>query len=131
MSNYAVGYKKPPVDKRFQKGKSGNPKGRPKAISRPKALKDLMSSCLLQEIYITVGGKREKKQALEAVVLKLVAMALAGDVRASRELIELARKHIPDRLTLEDLMRGKKVAEWTPQDEETVMKWVEGSNDDP
>ena len=27
---YAVGYRKPPTHSRFKKGKSGNPKGRPK-----------------------------------------------------------------------------------------------------
>ena len=31
---YEVGYKKPPKAKRFQKGKSGNPSGRPKKAAQ-------------------------------------------------------------------------------------------------
>jgi len=30
MSNYTVGYRRPPKDTRFPEGKSGNPKGRPR-----------------------------------------------------------------------------------------------------
>ncbi|MGO8758755.1 MAG: DUF5681 domain-containing protein [Terracidiphilus sp.] len=30
INEYEVGYGKPPSDGRFQKGRSGNPKGRPK-----------------------------------------------------------------------------------------------------
>jgi hypothetical protein len=34
-STYEVGYGKPPVATRFQKGTSGNLSGRPKKVSRP------------------------------------------------------------------------------------------------
>jgi hypothetical protein len=122
MSSYTVGFGKPPAKTRFKKGQSGNPKGRPKAASRPRALNDLVSTCLLNEIDVTLGGKRQKKQALEAVILKLTLMALGGDVRAIRTIIDIAGKHIPNQVKLEDLMRGKKVIDWTAEDEESLSK---------
>jgi hypothetical protein len=122
MSSYTVGFGKPPAETRFKKGQSGNPKGRPKAVSRPRALNDLVSTCLLNEIDVTLGGRRQKKQALEAVILKLTGMALGGDVRAIRTIIDIATKHIPNQVKLEDLMRGKKVIDWTAEDEESLSK---------
>mgnify|MGYP006274144897 CR=1 FL=1 len=37
---YQVGYKKPPADKRFQEGQSGNPRGRPKGSKNKPKLKE-------------------------------------------------------------------------------------------
>jgi hypothetical protein len=31
---YSVGYGKPPTERRFEKGRSGNPKGRPKSAKK-------------------------------------------------------------------------------------------------
>jgi hypothetical protein len=40
--DYAVGYGKPPVETRFQKGQSGNPEGRPRGT---KKLVTLLAEC--------------------------------------------------------------------------------------
>jgi len=72
-NNREVGYKKPPVGKRFKKGTSGNPKGRP-----PKefALNDHIREIANQPI-----GKT-KKTMLEAVVSKVYEEALGGNMTA-------------------------------------------------
>ncbi len=52
-----VGYGKPPLHSRFQKGKSGNAKGRPKGSCN--TLK-LLNDVLEQKITITQDGKQVK-----------------------------------------------------------------------
>jgi hypothetical protein len=72
-NNREVGYKKPPVGKRFKKGTSGNPKGRP-----PKefALNDHIREIANQPI-----GKT-KKTMLESVVNTVYQEALSGNMTA-------------------------------------------------
>ena len=50
--DYAVGYGKPPVHTRFQKGKSGNPKGRPRGM---KNMSTLLSTALSATIVVANG----------------------------------------------------------------------------
>ena len=67
-----VGYKKPPVGKRFKKGTSGNPKGRPKSGF---ALNEYITDLANVEI-------KNKKTMLEAVVAKVYEEALNGNMTA-------------------------------------------------
>ncbi len=68
--DYKVGYGKPPAKTKFQKGKSGNPSGRPKCKNPPNKLLDL-SSVLIAELrsLVTItdaAGKKKKVSKLEA-----------------------------------------------------------------
>ena len=74
-----VGYKKPPVGKRFKKGQSGNPNGRPKSGF---ALNEH-----IKEIANTPVG-RSKKTMLEAVVSKVYEEALNGNMTATNFLAD-------------------------------------------
>ncbi len=84
--NYCVGYGRPPVQSRFQKGQSGNPKGRPKGALN---LATVLLRTLRERVVIGTNGRREEITKLEVAVRQLVDMATSGDLRALSQLIEL------------------------------------------
>jgi hypothetical protein len=79
--DYAVGYRKPPKDSQFQKGTSGNPKGRPKNVPD-------FDSALIREsksnITFNDNGQRRSISKFEGVVKQLMHKALAGNLPAIR-----------------------------------------------
>lgn len=85
-----VGYKRPPRSSRFQRGKSGNPKGRPRNRRR-----ELPYDALLgQMVAIREDGRERRVTAAEAFLLHLTKRGLEGDsaaARASLAAIEAAR----------------------------------------
>lgn len=86
----AVGHKQPPRSSRFQKGKSGNPKGRPS--NRPRALP--YDQILGQMVTVREDGRERRVTAAEAFLLQLTRKGLQGDsaaARASLAAIETAR----------------------------------------
>ena len=94
-----VGYKRPPTQTRFQKGQSGNPRGRQRGV-RNFGL-DVKRSL---EIPVTLNdkGRPRRVSTQEALVLRLREKALKGDNRALETLLSLAKTHngdeAPDRL---------------------------------
>lgn len=86
----ASGYKQPPKATRFQKGRSGNPRGRPKNRRREIPY----DAVLGQMVTIREEGKERRVTAAEAFLLQLTQKGLAGDsaaARASLDAIEAAR----------------------------------------
>lgn len=82
-----IGFGKPPKHSRFQKGVSGNPKGRPKG---KRNLATVLERTLQEKIVINENGIRKTVTKLEAAVKQLVNKAAAGDLIALRQLAALA-----------------------------------------
>lgn len=106
--DYSVGYGKPPKHTRFVKGKSGNPKGRPKG-SRNFSM--LLHDELNAKIAITENGTRRKITKQEAMVKQLANRGAAGDLKAIPLVIneirlreDLPADGVPDFVREEDHM---------------------------
>lgn len=84
---YEVGYGKPPKHTRFKPGRSGNPKGRPKAS---KSIRKETAEELAERITIKEGGQRVTLSKQRLVVKALFNKAAKGDVRAINALVALA-----------------------------------------
>ena len=82
-ATYEVGYGKPPTNKQFQKGQSGNPNGRRK---KPASMPEVLQEELNQTITIRRNGKQQTTTKMQAAVAGLVNKAIAGDMSAFRVL---------------------------------------------
>jgi uncharacterized protein DUF5681 len=93
MSEYKVGYRKPPKSGQFKRGKSGNPKGRPKGSL--KLATDLAAE-LNEQITVREDGKPRRVSKQRALIKSLMAKALQGDIRANAAVLALYARVITD-----------------------------------
>jgi hypothetical protein len=93
MSDYKVGYGKPPKSGQFKRGKSGNPKGRPRGSL--KLATDLAAE-LNEQITVREDGKARRVSKQRALIKSLMAKALQGDVRANAAVLALYARVITD-----------------------------------
>ena len=84
-----VGYRRPPAETQFKKGKSGNPKGRPKGS---KNFMTLLEHELAQKIVVNENGRRKAITRLQAMVKRMVASAMQGDQKQLLLLFEILRR---------------------------------------
>lgn len=83
--DYKVGYGRPPLNTRFEKGRSGNPKGRRSKSAR--------SSIPFREILeesqvVQIGGRKARMSKGEILVRKLLERALQGEAQSTRMLLQ-------------------------------------------
>jgi Family of unknown function (DUF5681) len=93
MSGYKVGYGKPPKTRQFKKGKSGNPRGRPKGSLN---LATDLTAELGEHITVREDGRPRKVSKQRALIKSLMAKALQGDVRAMGSLLALYARVITE-----------------------------------
>ena len=81
-----VGYGQPPVTTRFRKGKSGNPKGRPKA---KKNLTTLLQEALEEKVIVNENGDCKAITKRQAGAKQLANKVASGDLRVLLKLVDL------------------------------------------
>ncbi|MGY4234723.1 hypothetical protein ACVIIW_003670 [Bradyrhizobium sp. USDA 4449] len=77
--DYEVGYGKPPRERRFKPGQSGNPRGRPKKYP---TLTELFADELKRKRTIVEDGQRLRVRTDEILVKRLVDVAAKGGMKA-------------------------------------------------
>jgi hypothetical protein len=87
MSDYIVGYKKPPKSSQFKKGVSPNPSGRPKGKKMTEY--GMLGSLLNAPISYTENGKKKVASRPEITIRGFAAEALKGDVGKALLLLKL------------------------------------------
>ena len=105
------GYKNPPVEHQFQKGKSGNPKGRPRKKKQPSSdlSLDIMASLhreLAKTISVQENGQHRVITKLDAIFAQLVAQSVNGKPSQQKMLLSLLtieQHEETERQTLEHL----------------------------
>jgi hypothetical protein len=83
-SPYEVGYGKPPRSHQFPKGKSGNPKGRPKGSPN---FRVALQRALAKGVVVSENGRRKSITKQDAAATQLVNKAASGDLRAIAQLL--------------------------------------------
>ena len=88
-SENEVGYKKPPKASQFQKGKSGNPLGRPK---KERSMASIFRKVAKQVVHTNGKSGQRRMTKLEASVTQLVNKAATGDLKAMKVFMQSAKQ---------------------------------------
>jgi hypothetical protein len=86
--NYEVGYGKPPVSTRFQRGQSGNPEGGRRRKKQSKKFSDLFRDQLSEMVTVNIGGRQKRMTRFEALTRGVIADALKGKERVRKQVID-------------------------------------------
>lgn len=90
----AVGYCAPPKAHRFKKGRSGNPRGRPRknpmpAVTNTGAFQEMLLRVGQEPVKMTkADGASETISTMEAIVRRLAHKAASGDQRAAKMFLD-------------------------------------------
>lgn len=88
MSDYKVGYKKPPKHTQFKPGESGNYAGRPR---KDRTAKGALRAALNKKVTVTENGVRTSYTKFELIYASMVNSAVKGDMRAAKEVLSSMR----------------------------------------
>ncbi|CUH46459.1 DUF5681 domain-containing protein [Ruegeria atlantica] len=115
--DYEVGYGKPPKATQFKRGRSGNPKGRPKAS---KNVGKILEDTFFQKVPITENGVRREATMLEAIVRQVANGAAKGDMRNVDRVLKLLPQ-LQDALTSAETA-SESTAQTDPQSDVAVLE---------
>jgi hypothetical protein len=90
---YEVGYGKPPKATQFQKGKSGNPAGKPKKVAPEFDPGKVLQAIDNEELILPIDGKRKRMTRAEIQLRQLSKTAIKGDLAAMRLMVTMASEH--------------------------------------
>jgi hypothetical protein len=113
---YEVGYKKPPIEHRFQKGhKGGNRKGR--AGGSVNLRTDLQAE-MAERITLNENGKAIRLTKQRALVKSLIIKGIKGDDRAAGKALDLLLRLVG----MDD--PGDTQARFSPEDEAILTDYL-------
>jgi hypothetical protein len=97
---YEVGYRKPPKASQFQKGRSGNPSGRP---GKPLGFSDRLAKAARQKIRVNGKNGPEYKIIEDVICMQLLNKAAGGDLKAIDLYIKFRMISSPGMVKPEDM----------------------------
>jgi hypothetical protein len=83
---YAVGYRKPPKNSQFRKGRSGNPGGKRKTVATN--AHSALANVLSRRVTVADEDGETRMSELEALMRGLVNKARQGDTRCIKLVLE-------------------------------------------
>ena len=92
ITDYTVGYGKPPLIRRFKVGQSGNRRGRPRGS---KNRKTIVRGIANEMHTVTEGDQQRPRSTLELMLLAFRNCAAEGNVRAFRAYTKYLTKYEP------------------------------------